>query len=122
MEASLLANYFFMKKIKKVNKKKLENKSGFGLQPLADRIVLEEVEEKMTSPSGIYIPESVKQDKGAKMAKVIAVGEGRTEDGKLIPVKVKKGDTVLFSWGDQITYQGKDYFIVRENEVIAIIQ
>ena len=103
-----------MKKEKKVSK--------FGLEPLGDRIVLLEVKEHEKSRSGIYIPETVKEDRGSKKGKVIAVGAGRYEDGKLIPVRVKVGETVLFQWGDQIKYNGEEYFIVRENEVIAIIK
>jgi chaperonin GroES len=102
------------KEAKKINK--------FGLKPLGDRLVLEEVKEREKSHSGIYIPETVKDDKGSKMARVIAVGDGRFEDGKLIPMNVKVGDTVLFQWGDQIKFEGTEYFIVRESEIIAIIK
>ncbi len=56
------------------------------------------------------------------MGRVVAVGDGKYEDGKLVPINVKVGDSVLFSWGDQIKFKGADYFVVRESEVIAIIK
>lgn len=103
-------------------KKKGTKTSTFGLLPLGDRLILEEIKEKEKSHSGIYIPETSKDDRGSKKGKVVAVGEGRYDDGKLVPMKVKVGDTVLFTWGDSIIYAGTEYSIVREGEVIAIIK
>lgn len=93
------------------------------IQPLADRILIQEEDVKQSkTDSGIYIPESVKEDRGSKRGKVIAVGKGRYDDGKLVPLGVSIGDTVLFQWGDKILLDGEEYYLVREPEVIAIIK
>jgi chaperonin GroES len=93
--------------------------------PLSDRVLLKELDEKESgrkTDSGIYIPDTVKEDKGAKKAKVIAVGEGRYDDGKLVPMKVRPGDMVLYSWGDTITIDGEEYVLARESDISAIIK
>ncbi len=107
--------------MKKTPKKKTPS---FKLMPLGDRIILKEkkAQEGKKTESGIYIPDTVKDDKGSKWAVVIAVGEGRFEDGKRIPVGVSVGDEVLFQWGDQIKFEGEDYFIVREGEISVVIK
>lgn len=93
------------------------------IQPLADRILIQEEDiTQSKTDSGIYIPETVKEDRGSKRGKVIAVGRGRYDDGKLIPLGVSIGDTVLFQWGDKILLDGQEYYLVREPEVIAIIK
>jgi chaperonin GroES len=95
------------------------------VQPLGDRILIkEETAEgaERTTKSGIIIPLSVKEDKGAKRGEVVAVGAGKYEDGKMIPVTVKVGETVLFSWGDKLTIDGEEYYIVRESEVMAVVK
>lgn len=98
--------------------------SGIGLVPLSDRLLVREIEEKAEAmtDSGIYIPDSAKEDRGVKRGKVVAVGEGRYDDGVLIPIKVKVGETVLFQWGDKISYKGEDYTLVRESEIVAVIR
>lgn len=99
-------------------------KKSFGLEPLGDKILVSEIksDDSKKTDSGIYIPNSAKEDKGAKKGKVIAIGKGRFEDGKLIPVQVSVGDTILFTWGDQIVYEGEEYFLVRESEVSAVVR
>lgn len=105
----------------KKNKAKTGTKPA--IQPLADRILIQEEDIKQSkTDSGIYIPESVKEDRGSKRGKVIAVGKGRYDDGKLVPLGVSIGDTVLFQWGDKILLDGEEYYLVREPEVIAIIK
>ena len=52
----------------------------------------------------------------------MAVGEGRFEEGRLIPVKVKVGDTVIFQWGDELKIDGENYQIVGESSILAIIK
>lgn len=94
------------------------------IKPLQDRILIKEdgeSKEKKTS-SGIIIPVTVNEDKGSKRGQVVAVGAGRYENGKLIPVGVKEGDTVLFQWGDKVKIGEEEYYVVRESEVIAIIK
>ena len=94
------------------------------VRPLMDRVLIEEdtdSKEKKTS-SGIIIPSTVNEDKGGKRGKIVAVGAGRVEDGKVIPLSVKVGETVLFQWGDKIKVEEEEYFIVRESEILAIIK
>lgn len=108
----------------KKTQKKTTAKSAFGLSPLSDRIVVREMkaDDAKKTQSGIYLPDTMKEDRGAKKGTVVAIGPGRFEDGKLVPMQVKVGDQVLFQWGEQITYQGEEYFIVRESEIAAIIR
>ncbi len=90
---------------------------------LGDRVLIKELgSEEMfkTSASGIIIPDSQK-DEGGKRGKVISVGQGKYDDGVLIPVTVEVGQTVLYTWGDSIKVGGEDYVIVRESEIIAIL-
>lgn len=94
------------------------------IKPLQDRVVIKEdgeAKEKKTS-SGIIIPVSVAEDKNGKRGIVVAVGPGRTEDGSLVPVSVKIGDAVLFQWGDKVSIDGEEYFVVRESEILAVIK
>ena len=94
------------------------------IRPLADRVLIKEdtdSKEKKTS-SGIIIPVTVAEDKGARQGVVVAVGPGRTEEGKLIPPAVKAGDSVLFSWGDKIKYGDDEYHLIRESEILAVIK
>ncbi len=95
------------------------------VKPLADRVLIKEIDEKdqgHETASGIFIPETVESDKGAKKGRVVALGEGRHEDGKIIPMKVKIGDTVLFQWGDKLKIEGEEYYIAKESEIMAIIK
>lgn len=96
--------------------------SKFKLQPLGDRVVIKEdseSKERKTS-AGIIIPVTANEDKGSKSGKIVAIGAGRMEDGKLIPVSVKVGDQVLFQWGDKVKVSDEEYYIVRESEILAI--
>ena len=97
--------------------------SRHGVSPLGDRVLIKEVKDVMTeTKSGIIIPETVSDDKGAKRGKVIAVGEGHYADGKLIPIRVKVGDTVLYQWGDDLKIDGEEYTLVNESSVLAVIK
>jgi len=94
------------------------------IKPLQDRILIREhadTSEKKTS-SGIIIPVTVKEDAGARQGEVVAVGPGRTENGKLIAPTVKVGDKVLFSWGDKIKLGDDELHLIRESEILAIIK
>ena len=94
------------------------------IKPLQDRILIKEdtdSKEKKTA-SGIIIPVTVGEDKGSKRGEVVAVGPGRLEDGKIVPLSVAVGDHVLFQWGDKVRVGEDDYYIVREAEVLAIIK
>lgn len=91
-------------------------------KPLHDRILVQRVEEQTKTKGGIIIPDSAKE-KPAE-GKIIAVGEGKTgDDGKKIALAVKKGDRVLFSKysGTEVKIDGEDYLIMREDDVLGII-
>lgn len=88
--------------------------------PLNDRILLKRLEEKEKKKGGIIIPDTAKEK--PQEAEVIEVGKGRvTEDGKVIPLDIKKGDKVLigkFS-GTEVTIGDTEHIIVREEEILA---
>ncbi len=90
--------------------------------PLHDRVLLKRLDEKEVVKGGIIIPDTAKEK--PQEADVIAVGKGRvTEDGKVIPLDVKKGDKVLigkFS-GTEVTLEDVEHIIVREEEILAKI-
>lgn len=94
------------------------------IQPLGDRVLIREFEDgkETTTKSGIIIPVNAQEDKGSKRGEVVAVGIGKYENGKLIPITVRVGDQVLFQWGDKIRYDASEYYLVRENEILAIIK
>ncbi len=95
------------------------------IRPLGDRILIREEKPKdteTTTSTGIIIPVTVQTDKGAKRGTVVAVGNGRYEDGQLIPLSVAPHDTVLYSWGDTIIIDGSEYTLVREAEILAVIE
>jgi chaperonin GroES len=96
------------------------------IQPLSDRVVIEpsEKEKGGKTKSGIYLPETVDKER-PEQGTVIAVGPGKlTEEGKRIPVSVKKGDVVLFTkYGpNEIKVDGKEYLIAREEDILAILE
>ncbi len=101
-----------------------KNNTKFRIQPLQDRVILTAItnDSARKTDSGIFIPEGVSDDKTTKRGRVVAVGAGRTEDGKRIPVSVAVGDEVLYQWGDTITVDSVEYVIVRESEITAIIK
>ncbi len=90
--------------------------------PLHDRVLLKRLEEKEVKKGGIIIPDTAKEK--PQEAEVIAVGKGRVEqNGKVIPLDVKKGDKVLigkFS-GTEVTIDDEEHIIVREEEILAKI-
>lgn len=96
------------------------------ISPIGDRVLVREITEEAeeeTTDSGIIIPESVSdEDHNTTRGEVVAVGEGElTEDGERQPIPVSTGDTVLFSWGDQISMDGEDYHIVDSSNILATI-
>jgi chaperonin GroES len=91
--------------------------------PLHDRILVERLEESETVRGGIIIPDSAKEK--PQQGKVISVGKGKSNDeGKVFPLDVKAGDTVLFGKysGTEIKLDGEDYLIMREEEVLGILK
>jgi chaperonin GroES len=93
------------------------------IRPLQDRIIVQRIEEDQTTKGGIIIPDSAKEK--PQEGKAIAVGNGKiTDDGKLQPLDVKKGDRVLFSKyaGTEVTIEGEDHLIIREDDVLGILE
>jgi chaperonin GroES len=93
------------------------------VRPLHDRIIVQRIEEDEQRVGGIIIPDTAKEK--PQQGKVIAVGKGRLEkDGKVTPLDVKAGDTVLFGKyaGQEIKIDGAEYLIVREEEVLGVIE
>ncbi|MBI2099866.1 MAG: co-chaperone GroES [Candidatus Vogelbacteria bacterium] len=96
------------------------------MKPLGDRVLVEPLgkDEKGKTKSGIIIPDTVSKERG-EQGKVVAVGEGRrTDEGKLIPLAVKKGQKIIFSkYGpDEIKIDDKEYYIISESNILAIIE
>ncbi|MFA6536263.1 MAG: co-chaperone GroES [Candidatus Paceibacterota bacterium] len=94
------------------------------IQPLGDRVLVKPVssDDRKKTKSGIFIPDTISKEK-PEQGEVVAIGPGRTEDGKLVPIKVKVGDTVMFSkYGyDEIKIDEVEYFIIKEENILAII-
>jgi chaperonin GroES len=93
------------------------------IKPLGDRLVVERIEQETTTSGGIIIPDTVKEK--PKQGKVLAVGPGaKDENGKRLPVDVEVGDVVLFTqWsGSEIKLDGKEYLVLKESDVIGIIE
>ena len=90
--------------------------------PLHDRILVQRLEESETMRGGIIIPDSAKEK--PSQGKVISVGKGKSNDeGKVFPLDVKSGDTVLFGKysGTEIKLDGDDFLIMREDEVLGVL-
>jgi chaperonin GroES len=92
------------------------------VRPLHDRIIVQRIEEGEQKVGGIIIPDTAKEK--PQQGKVIAAGAGKAkDDGKRIPMDVKAGDTILFGKysGQEIKLDGEEYLIMREDEVLAVI-
>jgi chaperonin GroES len=93
------------------------------IRPLQDRILVKRIDEEAKTKGGIIIPDTAKEK--PQEGKVIAVGKGKvTEDGKLQPLDVKKGDRVLFNKysGTEVNVDGEEHLIIREEDVLAICE
>lgn len=97
-------------------------KTKLSISPLSDRVVVEPVAKEEVSASGIIIPDTASREK-PEQGTVVAIGPGKHEDGAKVPMTVKVGDIVLFSkYGyDEVKIDGKEYFILPESSVLAII-
>ncbi|MFN2564742.1 MAG: co-chaperone GroES [Gemmatimonadaceae bacterium] len=95
--------------------------AGVKLAPLADRVVIKALEETETMRGGLYIPDTAKEK--PQQGEVIAVGPGRFEKDKRVPMDVKVGDKVLYGKysGTEVTIDGEQYLILRESDVLAIV-
>ncbi|RJQ64132.1 MAG: co-chaperone GroES [Desulfobacteraceae bacterium] len=93
------------------------------IRPLQDRILVKRVEEEEKTKGGIIIPDTAKE-KPAE-GKVEAVGNGKVgDDGKRIPLEIKKGDRILFGKysGTEVKIEGTEYLIMREDDVLGVIE
>jgi len=93
------------------------------IKPLHDRVLVQRIEEEEKTAGGIIIPDSAKEK--PVEGKVIAVGDGKiSEDGKVLPLNVKVGDRILFSkyGGTEVKLDGEDYLIMREDDILGIVQ
>ncbi len=93
------------------------------IRPLQDRILVKRIEEEEQTEGGIIIPDTAKEK--PIEGKVIAVGKGKvSEDGKIVPLDVKKGDRILFGKyaGTEVKIEGEEHLIMREEDVLGVIE
>jgi chaperonin GroES len=99
----------------------MSTKSATKVAPLADRVVVKPLEEAETMRGGLYIPDTAKEK--PQQGEIVAVGPGRFEDGKRIPLDVQVGNKVLYGKysGTEVTVDGDQLLILRESDILAII-
>ena len=93
------------------------------IQPLGDRVILRVLEAEEKTRGGIVLPDTAKEK--PQQAEVISVGKGRVaDDGKVIPLEVKAKDKVLFGKysGTEISVDGEEYLILKEEDILAVVQ
>ena len=93
------------------------------VKPLRENVLVKRVEEENKTAGGIILPDTAKEKPSE--GKIIAIGEGRvTTDGRIMPMSVKVGDTVLFSkWtGTEVKVDGEPHLIIKEGDILAIIE
>ena len=100
--------------------------TGTIIKPLGDRVLVEPIDADdflSKTKGGIIIPETVDKERPER-GKVVAVGPGKIEEGRVVPMSVKKGQIVIFSkYGpDEIKVDGKEYFILSESNILAVIE
>ena len=109
----------------KKDQKTETSESKVKLMPLGDRVLVQPKKSELgeKTKSGIYIPETVEKEKPAE-GTVIAVGAGRYEDGKVVPMGVKVGDEVIFSKYsyEEVKVNGEDLYILKEENIFAVIK
>jgi chaperonin GroES len=101
----------------------MASKFKLNLKPLGDRVVVEPLEKEERTASGIILPETAKEK--PQEGEIIAVGPGRRDDdGKLVPMDVKKGDTVLYAKyaGTEVKIEDKKLLILKESDILAIVE
>lgn len=92
------------------------------IKPLGDRVLVEPKKEAEEKIGSLYVPDTAKEK--PQEGTVIAVGQGRYEDGKLVPLEVKVGQRVLYGKysGTEIKQGGNEYLIIRESDILAIVE
>jgi chaperonin GroES len=95
--------------------------SSVKVAPLADRVVIRALEETESMRGGLYIPDTAKEK--PQQGEIVAVGPGRFDEGKRVPMDVKVGDKVLYGKysGTEVTLDNEQYLILRESDVLAVI-
>ncbi|MCR2803417.1 co-chaperone GroES [Paenibacillus soyae] len=91
------------------------------IKPLGERVLIEPIAKEETTASGIVLPDTAKEK--PQEGKVVAVGSGTLKDGVRVALEVKEGDRVLFSKyaGTEVKYEGKEYLIMKESDIHAIL-
>lgn len=99
-----------------------KNDKKIKIRPLHDRVLIKRVLEEEKTRGGIIIPDSAKEK--PQEGKVVAVGRGRLEDGKVIPLDVKAGDRILFSKysGNEVKIGGEEHLILKEDEILGVLE
>jgi len=92
------------------------------IRPLHDRVIVKRIEEDQKTKGGIIIPDTAKEKPA--QGEVMAVGPGKTKDGKKVPMSVKIGDKVLYSKysPQEVKVDGQEYLIISEEDILAVIQ
>ena len=95
--------------------------ADFKIKPLGDRVIVKPKEAEETTKGGIILPDTAKEK--PIEGSIVAVGPGKYEDGKLVDMTVKVGDTVLYGkyGGTEITIEGEEYLIMRESDIYGIV-
>jgi len=99
----------------------MATKNASKVAPLADRVVVKPLEETEQMRGGLYIPDTAKEK--PQQGEVMAVGPGRVDDGKRVPMEVKVGDKVLYGKysGTEVTIEGDAMLILRESDILAVV-
>ena len=99
----------------------MATKTSTKVTPLSDRVVVRALEETEQMRGGLFIPDTAKEK--PQQGEIIAIGPGKYEDGKLVPMTVKVGDKVLYGKysGTEVTLDDEQFLILRESDVLAII-
>jgi chaperonin GroES len=99
----------------------MSTKTETKVNPLADRVVIKPLEEAETMRGGLYIPDTAKEK--PQQGEIVAVGPGRFDEGKRVPMEVKAGDRVLYGKysGTEVTVDGAQVLILRETDILAVI-
>jgi chaperonin GroES len=92
------------------------------MRPLHDRVIVKRIEEEERTKGGIIIPDTAKEK--PQEGRVVAVGPGRTDDGRVIKLDVKAGDRILFSKyaGTEVKLDGEEHIIMREDDILGVIE
>ena len=95
--------------------------AGVKITPLSDRVVVKASEDTEQMRGGLYIPDTAKEK--PQQGEVLAVGPGRFDDGKRVPMEVKAGDKILYGKysGTEVTVEGEPVLILRESDILAIV-